>query len=303
MHKFSRRLFLSLSENRFLAAAARKWGLSLGASKVVSGESLESAIAAVRSLNETGIAGTITHLGEFNTNKSEADQAAAVCIQAVEKIAESAVDCHLSIKLTQIGLGIDLATCLHHLKDITKAAHKHGIFLQIDMESFFYYESILYCLQQLRREFDNVGTVVQASLHRAEDDVRGMQDLHLRLVKGAYKEAPDYAFQTREEIDENFFKLIQLHVASNGYTAIATHDHNIIEKVKLFTSSHHISIANFEFQLLYGFREELQKQLVEEGYRVRAYIPFGSDWYGYFMRRLAERPQNITFALKGFFSK
>lgn len=160
-------------------------------------------------------------------------------------------------------------------------------------------------LKKLRQtySYDNVGTVIQAYLFRAEQDVKDLKGISLRLVKGAYQESPTVAYQEKKEIDNNYMRIIEEHLLSGSYTAIASHDHNIIEKVKEFAEKHHINRNQFEFQMLYGFRTDMQLSLAKEGYKMRVYVPFGNDWFGYFMRRMAERPQNVAFALKGFFSK
>ena len=145
--------------------------------------------------------------------------------------------------------------------------------------------------------------MIQAYLFRAAQDVKDLKGIPLRLVKGAYKESPDVAYQDKKDLDSNYLKIIKEHLQSGSYTAIASHDHNIIDKVKRFTALHQIPKSQFEFQMLYGFRTDMQLNLAKEGYTMRVYIPFGNDWFGYFMRRLAERPQNVGFALKGLFSK
>lgn len=189
------------------------------------------------------------------------------------------------------------------MKRIVGTADKLGIFVRIDMEDSPRTQITLDMLADLRKDYQNVGTVIQAYLHRSEQDVKDLKGVPLRLVKGAYKEPPEVAIQEKAAVDENYFKIIKQHLLSGSYTAIASHDHHIIEKVKKFVKEENIPDDQYEFQFLYGFRTELQLKLVEEGYKVRVYVPFGDDWFGYFMRRLAERPQNIGFAFRGFFSK
>jgi len=155
----------------------------------------------------------------------------------------------------------------------------------------------------LLKDYDNVGTVIQAYLYRSEKDIENLQNVRLRLVKGAYKESEEVSLQDKKEIDDNYLKLIKIHLQSSGYTSIATHDHHIIEEVKAFVKEKNIPLNSFEFQMLYGFRTEMQKDLAKEGYSFTTYVPFGQDWYAYYMRRLAERPQNINLALKSFVSK
>ncbi|MFB5660390.1 proline dehydrogenase family protein [Alteribacillus sp. HJP-4] len=303
MKQISRDFFLFLSKNRTLNHGAKKWGLQLGASKVVAGVTAESAMKTVKSLNEKNLMCTVDHLGEFVTDKKEAKEAADYCQRTLNLIAEYGVDCNLSLKLTQLGLDIDQDLCLNNMYNILLTAKKHGNFVRIDMEDYGHYQLTLDILAELRKKFDNVGTVLQAYLYRAESDLDQLKGIPLRLVKGAYKESSDVAMQDKEKIDANFLTLIEKHLLNGSYTAIATHDHSIIEHVKKFVRVHNLPKDLFEFQMLYGFRNEMQLELVKEGYRFRTYVPFGDDWYGYFMRRLAERPQNVAFAVKGLFSK
>lgn len=303
MKQVSRDFFLLLSKNKTLNRGAKKWGLKLGASKVVAGVTIDSAMKTVKSLNERGLMCTVDHLGEFVTDRKEAEEAANCCIETINAMSEYGVDCHLSLKLTQLGLDIDKKLCLENMKKILSTAKKHNNFVNIDMEDYSHYQQTLHLLEELREDYDNVGTVLQAYLYRAEEDLGNLKGIPLRLVKGAYKESSEVAIQDKEATNTNFLSLIKKHLLNGSYTAIATHDHHIIEQVKDFVHVHNIPKDLFEFQMLYGFRNEMQEQLVNEGYRFRTYVPFGQDWYGYFMRRLAERPQNVAFAFKGFFSK
>ena len=283
--------------------AAKRWGLQLGASQVVAGSTIESALQKVRELNEVGLACTLDHLGEFVSNKDEAFEATKCNIKALEAIAESGVQSQLSVKLTQLGLDLGVNFCLQNMHLIMETAKRTRNFVTIDMEDYSHCQMTLDVLNELRKDFDNVGTVIQAYLYRSQQDVMALKDVPLRLVKGAYKEAAGVAFQDKKEVDENFLNLIKLHLLNRSYTAIATHDHQIIAKVKSFVEDHNISRNQFEFQMLYGFRNAMQLQLVEQGYNMRVYVPYGEDWFGYYMRRLAERPQNVSFAIRGLFSK
>ncbi|SDI76886.1 L-proline dehydrogenase [Alteribacillus bidgolensis] len=303
MKNLSRNFFLFLSQNQTLNKSAKRWGWKLGASRVVAGEDINSAMQAVQQLNEDGIMCTVDHLGEFVTDENEALKSAEYCIKTLDAIVSKNVDCNLSLKLTQLGLDIDQKICMYNMENILSAAKKYGIFVRIDMEDFSHYPATIDILKKLRMKYDNTGTVIQAYLHRASADVEALKGIPLRLVKGAYKEPPEVALQKKSDIDNNFIHIIKQHLCNGSYTAIATHDHHIIEKVKKFVQENNIPRDLFEFQMLYGFRVEMHKTLAAEGYRFRTYVPFGKDWYGYFMRRLAERPQNVAFAFKGFFSK
>ncbi|MED5051691.1 proline dehydrogenase [Anoxybacillus rupiensis] len=301
--QISKNIFLYASQSKALNKAAKKWGLRFGASQVVAGETIESAIAKVKELNEKGLVCTLDHLGEFVSSREEAIEATEYNVRTLEAIHKAGVNSNLSVKLTQLGLDIDWHFCLDNMKRIMETAKRCNNFVRIDMEDSAHCQATLDILHELRKTYDNVGTVIQAYLYRAEQDVKDLKGVSLRLVKGAYKEPPEVAYQDKQEVDANYMNIIQQHLLSGSYTAIASHDHNIIAKVKQFAKENNIPSDQFEFQMLYGFRTDMQQQLAAEGYKMRVYIPFGNDWFGYFMRRLAERPQNVAFALKGFFGK
>ncbi|WP_054712160.1 proline dehydrogenase [Bacillus sp. JCM 19041] len=298
-----RSFFMQLAKSKPLNKAAKKWGLKFGASQVVAGATLEDAMANVQNLNSNGLACTLDHLGEFVTEREEAVESTEACLNVLRAINETQAECNLSVKMTQLGLDIDEEFCIENMKRICQTARSFNIFIRIDMEDYSHCEQTLRILSILRKEYDNVGTVIQAYLHRSEADVLSLKGVPLRLVKGAYKESGDVAYQDKSKVDENYMNIIRKHLDNGSYSAIATHDHTIIEKVKQYAKENDIPREQFEFQMLYGFREALQKELIQEGYKVRLYVPFGTDWFGYFMRRLAERPQNIVFALRGFFKK
>lgn len=299
----TRNFFIALSQNKLLNKSAKKWGLRLGASKVVAGTDTDSAITTIKKLNNLGIMCTLDNLGEFVFQKEEALEAKQNIIETMHAISEHHVHSHLSIKLTQIGLDIDHDFCLENMVDIMNVAEQHGIFINIDMEDYAHYEPTMDILKKLLKDYEHVGTVIQSYLRRAEEDLQQLQGVRLRIVKGAYKENQDVALQNKEEIDQNFIKLIKTHLLHNSFTSIATHDHHVIEEIKAFVKENNISKDLFEFQMLFGFRSDLQVQLVREGYHFCTYVPFGEDWYGYFMRRLAERPKNLNLVVKGMFSK
>ncbi|MFP3888204.1 proline dehydrogenase [Priestia filamentosa] len=299
----SKNVFLHASQNRVLNKAAKKWGLRFGAGQVVAGDTIEGAMKKVRELNEKGLVCTLDHLGEFVSSREEATEATQYNVRTLEAMAANGIDCNLSVKMTQLGLDIDRSFCLDNMRRILDTAKQYNNFVRIDMEDYAHCQMTLDILRELRETYDNVGTVIQSYLFRAEQDVKDLKGVPLRLVKGAYQESPTVAFQNKEDVDKNYVRIIEEHLLSGSYTAIASHDHNIIDKVKEMVEKYNIPRTQFEFQMLYGFRSELQLSLVQEGYKVRVYVPFGKDWFGYFMRRLAERPQNVAFALKGFFSK
>ncbi|AIF44063.1 proline dehydrogenase family protein [Virgibacillus sp. SK37] len=301
MEQLMRNFFLFLSKNKTLTKAAKNYGLRFGAARFVAGIDIEHAARKINNLNEEGFAVTVDHLGEFIDNEEEARESAAECIHAIEVIGEKKLDSEVSLKMTSMGLDISRELVMENMRKILDTASKHNITVTIDMEDHTRCGKTLEIFKELRKEYDNVGTVLQAYLYRTEED---MQDLspyepYLRLVKGAYKEPPEVAFPKKKDVDENYKKLIKQNLENGHYTAIGTHDENIIYYVKRLEQLEGISRDQFEFQMLYGIRLDLQQRLRMEGYKVRVYLPYGNDWYGYNMRRLAERPANVLFVLKG----
>lgn len=298
-----RDFFISLSENQTLNNAAQQYGLKLGAQSVVAGTTIEEVIESIRKLNEQGISCTVDNLGEYVTDESEATQAKEEILAMIEAIQVEELDAHISLKPSQLGLDIDIDFCYDNLYEIVERAHEYGIFVNFDMEDYKRLQPSFDMLEELAKSFDNVGTVIQAYFHRAKDDIENFKDYRLRVVKGAYKESEEVAYQDKLDIDINFIELIEYHLAHGHFTSIATHDHNIIKHVKYYVEQYDIPKEKFEFQMLYGFRKDLQLELAREGYQVCVYVPYGKDWYGYFMRRLAERPQNISLVTKQVFNK
>lgn len=298
-----RDFFISLSENQTLNNAAQQYGLKLGAQSVVAGTTIEEVIESIRKLNEQGISCTVDNLGEYVTDESEATQAKEEILAMIEAIQVEELDAHISLKPSQLGLDIDIDFCYDNLYEIVERAHEYGIFVNFDMEDYKRLQPSFDMLEELAKSFDNVGTVIQAYFHRAKDDIENFKDFRLRVVKGAYKESEEVAYQDKLDIDINFIELIEYHLAHGHFTSIATHDHNIIKHVKYYVEQYDIPKEKFEFQMLYGFRKDLQLELAREGYQVCVYVPYGKDWYGYFMRRLAERPQNISLVTKQVFNK
>ncbi|MDQ0272514.1 proline dehydrogenase family protein [Cytobacillus purgationiresistens] len=296
-------LFIGLSKNQFLNTAAKKYGLKLGAQSVVAGTNIAEAINSIKELNAHGISCTVDNLGEFVMKKEDATAAKEQILEVVEAIHESKVDAHISLKPSQLGLDIDYSFCLDNLKEIVAKAYGYGIFINFDMEDHDRLQPSFDLLDELSKEYDNIGTVIQAYFYRAAEDIEQYKNYRLRIVKGAYKEPADVAYTSKEEIDKNYIKLIEHHLLNGKFTSIATHDHNVINHVKRFVKKHEISNDKFEFQMLYGFRKEMQLELAKEGYNFCTYIPFGDDWYGYYMRRLAERPQNLNLVAKQVFNK
>lgn len=305
MEEMMRSILLSLSKNKNANELAKRYGLRFGAQRFVAGETIDTAIARVRQLNESGLKVTLDHLGEFVSDRTEARESTDYCIRTLDAIAKSGVDANLSLKLTQLGLDLDREMCVTHMREILTTAARHNIFVRIDMEDFSRCQMTIDLLLLLREEFTNVGTVMQAYLYRAADDVAQLasQKIPLRIVKGAYKEPKEVAFPVKADVDQNYKKLVQLSMDADNYTAVATHDEALIRWVRDYTDRQGIERSRFEFQMLYGIRPALQQDLAKMGYTVRIYVPFGTDWYGYFMRRLAERPANVGFVLRGMANK
>src|SRR5690625_1228154 len=290
--------FIYLSENEFLNESAQRYGLKLGAQNVVAGTNITETVESIKKLNKHGISCTVDNLGEFVYDKSEATKAKNEILNVIEAIHEENLDAHISLKPSQLGLDIDFEFCLNNLREIVGRAAEYDIFVNFDMENYERLQPSFDLIDELIEEYDNIGTVIQAYFFRAPVDLEKYKDLRLRLVKGAYKESPEVAFQDKADIDEKFIEQIEWHLLNGKFTSIATHDHRVINHVKQFVEQHNIPRDKFEFQMLYGFRENMQLELAKEGYNFCTYVPFGSDWYGYFMRRLAERPENINLMLK-----
>jgi len=298
-----RDVFISLSENKLLNSAAQKYGLRMGAQSVVAGTNLQEVVKTIKELNQSNISCTVDNLGEFVFEKSEAITAKNNILAVIEAIHDEQLDAHISLKPSQLGLDIDYDFCYENLKDIVALAHQYDIFVNFDMENYARLQSSFDLMNELHKEFDNIGTVIQAYFFESEENIEKYKNFRLRIVKGAYKESESVAYQSKSDIDRNYLKLIEYHLLHGKFTSIATHDHNVINHVKQFVQQHNIPNDKFEFQMLYGFRKEMQLDLAKEGYNFCTYLPFGNDWYGYFMRRLAERPQNLTLVTKQVFNK
>ena len=295
-----RSVLLASSKNPTLKSIALKHGRALGASRFVAGSTLEEALEQVVKLNQAGMLASMDHLGEFITSREEALEASHQCIKTLDAIHGSKVKSHMSVKMTQVGMDLDKDFCIANMERILTRAKEYGIFVRIDMEDSPRCQTTIDIFKRLRDKFDNVGLVLQAYLYRIEQDVK---DLHanLRLCKGAYKEPKEVAFPLKADVDANLKKLIEIQMRNGDYVAVASHDINIINHAKEFAAKNNIPRDRFEFQMLYGISTNLQKQLVNEGYTVRIYCAYGLDWFGYFMRRLAERPANVMFVLKNMF--
>ena len=305
MESVTRSFFLFLSKNKRLNQLAKAKGSHFAAGKIIGGTDFSSSIACIKALNDQGLSVTVDHLGEFVDSPAVAAERTEECIETIKMIHSQKLDSHVSLKLTSLGLDINRELVVKNMTRILETAEQYGIMVTIDMEDVTRCQATIDLFKQFKEQYEHISTVLQAYLYRTEQDLAQLSKLKpfLRLVKGAYKESPRHAFSDKADVDTNYMKLIEQSLLAGNYTGIATHDENIIEFTKAMQRKHWISMNQFEFQMLYGMRATLQQELVKQGYRVRIYVPYGIDWYGYFMRRLAERPANITFAFKGLTQK
>jgi len=242
---------------------------------------------------------SLDHLGENVSDAREARSAARDYITILDTIKETGVDANISIKLTAVGLDISQELCEENVCNILENAQKYQIFVRIDMEASAYTEQTVDITLRMHQQFEHVGTVIQSCLYRSKKDVEQLiaQGVRIRLVKGAYKEPKSVAFQNKSEVDHNYVQLMMMLLLKGNYPALATHDEAIINAACKYARDHGISKEAFEFQMLYGIRRDLQEKLVSQGYNMRIYVPYGSQWYPYLMRRLAERPANLMFVM------
>jgi proline dehydrogenase len=301
-----RALFISLSESRSLRAAAEKSAIGQRLSgRFVAGTQVEDVLRVARDLNKKGIAVTVDNLGENVTNVEEARASARLYHQLLDQIEARKLDANVSLKLTHMGLDVDEKLARDLVTGLVQKAA--GMcppsFIRVDMEGSPYTQRTLDFVHELHRmpgQAGRVGAVIQSYMLRSEGDVRNLlaEGIRIRLCKGAYKEPPEIAFQKKSEVDANYLKLTKILLKSGVYHGLATHDENIIKEVKSFAIRENIARDAFEFQMLHGIRRDLQQSLVRDSWRMRVYVPFGTEWYPYFMRRLAERPANVFFIAK-----
>jgi len=304
-----RTFFIWLSENRRLRSFAENSSLAQPmARRFVAGTTVDDAIAAVKELNARGMTVSIDNLGENVTNSEEARASAQLYHQILDQIHARQLQANISLKLTHMGLDVDENLARELVCSLIAHATRIGNFVRVDMEGSPYTQRTLDFVHEMHRVPGNVrhiGAVIQSYLFRSEKDVEELlaDGIRIRLCKGAYKEPPAIAFQKKADVDANYVKLMQLLLKSGIYHGIATHDERIIEVTKRFARQENISPTAFEFQMLHGIRRDLQERLVREGWRMRVYIPFGTEWYPYFMRRLAERPANAFFIARNLFRR
>lgn len=298
--KWYRKSLLTITGIPLVEKLSTRFGKRL-AGRFIAGETLEEALAEIKALGKLGIMATLDHLGEGIRDINEAAAYKEQYIKLIEGIAASKASSNLSLKPTQMGLALDQEACYANIRDVVKHARRHRNFVRIDMENSPYTQATINIVRRLHAEgLTNAGTVLQAYLLRTEQDVKDMLQarINLRLVKGAYKESDEVAYQKQGEVITSFKNMIKLHLDKGVYTAVASHDDAIISWVKAYARTHRISKNAFEFQMLYGLRMDEQVRLAKEGYRIRCYVPYGVMWYPYFTRRLAEKPANLMLVLK-----
>jgi len=302
-----RSLFIGLSESKSLRNFAERSPLGLRFSqRFVAGMDVQDAIRATQVVNGWGAGVSIDNLGENVTNAEEAKHSAELYHHMLDEIAQRQLNANISLKLTHMGLDVDQELAFRLVTELVDHAVRINNFVRVDMEGSPYTQRTLDFVRGLHRlpgHAGRVGTVIQAYLYRSEQDVNDLlaERIRIRLCKGAYKEAPEIAFPKKADVDANYLKLARTLMKSGVYHGLATHDERIITELKQFARAENIPSSAYEFQMLYGVRRDLQQQLVREGYGMRVYIPFGSEWYPYYMRRLAERPANVLFIAKQMF--
>lgn len=300
----SRTVFRAVAASRTAEKLASRYGMARPSSfarRFVAGETVDEAIAAAAALKARGLAVTLDQLGEGVTGLDEADAAARAYLASMRRIVASDVERNLSVKLSQLGLQADRAVCTDNLRRLLAPAGLEAFFIRVDMESSATVQATLDIVATLwRQEYRNLGIVLQSALYRSEDDLERMNamGIRVRLVKGAYREPRTVARQKKADVDAAYARMMERLLAGGNYPALATHDPALIERAKTHARERGIATDRFEFQMLYGIRRDLQASLVREGYRVRVYVPFGTRWFPYFMRRLSERPANVGFVLR-----
>ena len=302
-----RSAFIALSHNRLLRHFCENSSLGVKlSSRFIAGMNIHDAIRVAEAVHKQGITVTIDSLGESVTSKTEAHQAAEIYHQLLDLIAAHKLKANISVKLTQMGLQISPELSESIALSLTQHAASAGSFIRIDMEDSSLTQLTLDIVRRVHARSDlrdSIGVVIQAYLYRSQADIEQLlaDGIRVRLCKGAYKEPAEVAFPRKADVDANYVKLSQLLIQSPHYHALATHDEAMIDAAKSFARENKIAPSRFEFQMLYGIKRDLQRDLVRDGYNVRVYVPFGTDWYPYFMRRLAERPANVLFLARNYF--
>lgn len=273
------------------------------AARFIAGEEVEDALRVIRRLNAEGFMVTLDLLGESVQEAAEAGAATQVYVHLLDRLAAEGLNSHVSVKLTQLGLAIEEGLARRHLSMICECAARHRNFVRVDMEGSAFTEATLRVFRTVGAPRDVAGIVIQSYLYRSDKDVEELLKCgaRIRLVKGAYDEPQEIAYRRKRDVDRSFARLMAKMLSSGIYHAIATHDERLIAATREYARGHGIPPERYEFQLLYGIRRDLQRDLLRQGERVRLYVPYGRQWYPYFMRRLAERPANVLFLLRNLF--
>jgi len=304
----SKSFFHALARSKGIERMASRVGMATPTSfarRFIAGENAEEAIEAAKAIQAKGMLLTMDQLGESITTLAEAETATKIYLALIEKIEAAGIDRNISVKPTQLGLDIDMAVCVANITRILDLARQHEFFVRIDMENTPYIQKTLDMFASVwSKGYRNTGVVLQSAVFRSEEDAKAASKMgaRVRLVKGAYKEPAALAHQAKSDVDAAFVRIMRLLLAEGTYPAIATHDPKMIAATRAFAAEKGIPKDAYEFQMLYGIRRDLQAQLVADGYRMRIYVPFGRQWFPYFMRRLGERPANVGFVLKGILS-
>jgi proline dehydrogenase len=304
IHYVSAAFFQTLAGNETLKQLASRYGMRSSnsfARRFIAGETLDEAIEAVRAIEASGLTHTLDLLGESVGTMAEADTATRAYLSVIERVVASGIGRNISLKLTQLGLTIDRATSVDNLRRILDSAGTHDFFVRVDMENSPFTQVTLDIFETMWQQgYRNAGIVLQSYLRRSVADAKRMNELgaRVRLVKGAYRAPKAIAYQDKAEVDGAFIELMQLLLAHGTYPAIATHDPAMLAATRAFADQRGIASSRYELQMLYGIRRDLQAQLRAAGYSVRVYVPFGREWFPYFMRRLGERPDNIGFVIR-----
>ena len=304
-----RAALISLSESRSLRALAEKSSLGQRISgRFVAGTQIEDALRTTAALNQAGLTVSIDNLGENVSTAEEAHQSAELYGRLLSEISARGLNANVSLKLTHMGIDVDPQLARDHVTTLVAKAASMAPknFVRVDMEGSAYTQRTLDLVYDLHRQPENqgcIGAVIQSYMRRSEDDVAKLvsDGIRIRLCKGAYKEPSELAYQEKSEVDANYLKLMKVLLKSGVYHGLATHDEKIIREAQAFATRERVPRDSFEFQMLYGIRRDLQRSLVREGWRMRVYVPFGTEWYPYLMRRLAERPANLAFVARNLF--
>jgi proline dehydrogenase len=305
LDRAAKTFFHLLARSGTLEKLASRYGMRRPdsfARRFIAGESVQEAIEAARAIEARQMRLTLDLLGESVTNLEEADAATRLYVAVIDAIVQSGIERNLSLKLTQLGLDVDKASAVDNLRKILGRAEPAGFFIRIDMENSPYIDVTLEIFETLwSHGYRQIGVVLQSALYRSEADLERMNALgaRVRLVKGAYKEPKSAAYQDKADVDAAYERMMKSLLTRGHSPAIATHDPAMIDATRRWAREHDVAPNTFEFQMLYGIRRDLQTMLVNEGYRVRVYVPFGRQWFPYFMRRLGERPANVSFVIRG----